>query len=234
MRIFFLIFVTTFFTFSSASDIIGSVERLNGVVKVKSTNSFKKSKVKVGFEIKAGDLITTSKNSSAVIKLADASTIVLDASSTVRFASATSIEQKDGKIYYKITSRDSIHALAVTTPFAIIGIKGTTFIINSADGDASVILKEGLIGVASIKEAFNLYRKSVEAEYNKFKDEQMSAFEKFKSEQNKYAEPIKTKAFDLKAGNRISFNEDRVNEDAFSKDDEVEFAHFKELMNLAN
>ncbi len=234
MRIFFLIFIATFFTFTYASDAIGSVEQLNGVVKVKSEDSFKKSKVKVGFKIKAGDLLSTSKNSSAVIKLRDDSTIVLDASSTVRFASALSLEQKDGKIYYKITSRDSQHALAVTTPFAIIGIKGTTFIINSADGDASVILKEGLIGVSSIKEEFNLYRKSVEAKYNKFIDEQMSEFEKFKNKQNKYAEPIKTKEFDLKEGNRISFNEERVNEDGWSKDDEAEFAYFKELMNLTN
>ncbi len=234
MRIFFLIFLTAFFTLSHAGDVIGSVEQLNGVVKVKSVDSFKKTKVKVGFEIKAGEMLITSKKSSAVIKLVDGSTIVLDASASISFASASSLEQKGGKVYYKITSRDSLHALAVSTPFAIIGIKGTTFIVNSTDGEASVILKEGLIGVASIKEEFNLYRKSVEAEYNKFKEEQMSEFEKFKNQQNKYADPIKTKEFDLKEGNRISFNENRVNEDAWSKDDEAEFAHFQELMNLTN
>ena len=97
-----MIFFSITSVYASAS--IGSVERVDGNVKVKSEGSFKKSKLKVGSELKKGDLITTSKKAVAVIKLLDGSTLVLDASSTLHFASANLAEQKEGKIFYKITS----------------------------------------------------------------------------------------------------------------------------------
>ncbi|NOR58348.1 MAG: iron dicitrate transport regulator FecR, partial [Sulfurimonas sp.] len=151
-------------TVASASATLGSVELSKGNVKVKSEGSFKKSKVTKGLEIKKGDLITTSKNANAVIKLLDGSTLVLDSSSTLHFASANMAEQETGKVYYKITSRDAKNALKVKTPFAIIGIKGTTFIVDSGE-KSSVKLKEGVVGIQSIKEEFELYRKTVQAEY---------------------------------------------------------------------
>lgn len=103
----------------SASTALGSVELAKGNVKVKSEGSFKKSKVKKGSEVKKGDLITTSKNASAIIKLLDGSTLVLDASSTLHFAAANMTEQKEGKVYYKITSRDAKNSLKVKTPLPL-------------------------------------------------------------------------------------------------------------------
>ena len=219
-------------TFVYANAVVGSIEKVDGSVKVKKEGSLKKSKVKIGTEIVAGDLLTTSKKSSAVIKLKDGSTIVLDVSSSVHFASATSAEQKTGKIYYKITSRDAANSLKVKTPFAIIGIKGTTFVVNASE-NASVTLKEGLIGVASVKEEFNLYRKKMEEEFNKFKSDMNAEFEKFKSKQSGYMAPVKTKSFDLKEGNRISFSGNKVHEDQWNKNDDAEFDHFEALINSA-
>ncbi len=224
ISIFMSIFTTIF-----ATIIIGNVEKIDGTVKVKSEGSIRKKRVRSGFEIKEGDLIITSRKASAVLKLVDGSTLVLDASSSILFNSVADASQVDGKIYYNITSRDAKNSLKVKTPFAIIGIKGTTFIVN-ATKNSSVTLKEGLIGVTSIKEEFELYRKAVQAEFNNYVSSQMSEFEKFKSQQNKYATPVKTKEFDLKAGNRISFNNKRVNEDAWSKDDDAEFTHFEALI----
>ena len=229
MKVFLLSIFIAFFTFANASAGVGSVLQLKGNVKVKSEGSLKKSKIKSGFEIKAGDLISTSRKSSAVIKLSDGSNVVLDASSSVHFGSGTSVDQKSGKIYYKITSRDARNSLKVKTPFAIIGIKGTTFVVNATE-NASVTLKEGLIGVASIKEEFNLYRKKMEEEFNKFKSDMNADFEKFKSAQSGYLPPVKTKSFDLKEGNRISFSGQKVHEDAWNKDDDAEFSHFEALM----
>ncbi|QSZ40865.1 iron dicitrate transport regulator FecR [Sulfurimonas aquatica] len=213
-----------------ASTIVGSVQKVSGIVKVKSTDSIKKSKIISGFEIKEGDLISTSRKASAVIALVDGSSIVLDASSSVHFKSAKNAEQTSGKVYYKITSRDAKNTLKVKTPFAIIGIKGTIFVVNASE-NGSVTLKEGLIGVTSIKEEFELYRKSVEAEFNSYLEDQMSEFEKFKNDQNKYAKPIKTKAFDLKQGNKVSFSDKKVHEDQWTKEDDAEFDHFESLIN---
>jgi co-chaperonin GroES (HSP10) len=215
-------------TVASASASLGSVELTKGNVKVKSEGSFKKSKVAKGLEVKKGDLITTSKNSNAVIKLLDGSTLVLDASSTLHFVSANMAEQETGKVYYKITSRDAKNALKVKTPFAIIGIKGTTFIVDSGK-KSSVKLQEGVIGIQSIKEEFELYRKAVQAEYNKYLSEQEAAYQKYLNEQNKGA-ALLTKEFDLQAGNTISFDGNKVDEKAWTKEDDAEFERFEKLM----
>jgi len=232
VKIFLISILISIFNLLNASAVIGLIQKVDGSVKVKSEGSFKKSRVKKGFEIKNGDLITTSRKSSAVLKLVDGSVLVLDSSSTIYFKTPRDAEQTEGKIYYKITSRDARNSLKIKTPFAIIGIKGTTFVVN-ATGKASVKLQEGLIGVSSIKEDFKLYRKSVMAEYNKYVSSQQSEFEKYKNRQKKGVAEI-TKEFDLHAGNTISFDANEVNEKSFSDDDKKEFLRFKKMMELNN
>jgi molybdopterin synthase catalytic subunit len=216
--------------FTVVSGSIGVVESFSGNVKVKNESSIKKNNVVKGLEIKSGDLITTSKSSNAVLKLNDGSNVILDELSSIFFGDTNSAEQKDGKIFYKITSRDAANSLKIKTPFAIIGIKGTTFVINSDKGNEGVALKEGLIGVESIKEQFALYRKEVLAQYNEYVSEQMSEFEKFKNV-GKKPEPEMTKQFDLKAGNVISFSGNEVKESGWSQNDDAEFEHFEKIMN---
>ncbi len=230
MKIFFISILLAVFSVLNASSVIGLVQKAEGNVKVKSEGSFKKSKVKTGLEIKSGDLLSTSKKATAVLKLVDGSIIVLDTSSSIHFKTPSDAEQTEGKIYYKITSRDAKNSLKIKTPFAIIGIKGTTFVVNAGE-NASVKLQEGLIGVTSIKEDFKLYRKAVQAEYDKYISEQQTAFEKYKSDLKKGNLEI-TKEFDLHAGNTISFSDNEVNEKAFSKDDDAEFERFKKMMEI--
>jgi len=153
----------------------------------------------------------------------------LDEKSSIHFTSVTDAEQKSGKIFYQITSRDSKNSLKVKTPFAIIGIKGTTFIVNATE-DASVTLKEGLIGIKSIKEEFNLYRQKIEEEFNNYTSKQESEFQKYKKAQNKYQEVQTTKEFDLAEGHKMSFSGKRANENGWTKNDDVEFEHFEKLL----
>ena len=213
-----------------SAEVIGAIKSVKGVVKSKGEDTFKKVKVKAGFDVNSGDLITTSRRGAVEIILKDGSTIILDASSTIHFGDKNSIEQEGGKIFYKITSRDAKNSLKIKTPFAIIGIKGTTFVIDGKK-DGSVSLKEGLIGVKSLQQEFELYREKVQQEFDNYISKQQSAFEQFKNAQNEYAIAESVKEFDLKAGNRISFNGQKVNENSFGQKDNDEFEHFKELMN---
>ena len=174
-------------------------------------------------------MIVTSKKASAVISLTDGSSIVLDESSSIHFISENYTEQNNGKIYYKIASKDDKNALKIKTPFAIIGIKGTTFIVNATE-ESSISLKEGLIGIKSIKEEFELYRKEVQKEFDDYVSEQEKEFEKYKDTYKKGVVEI-TKEFDLEAGNTISFSGKKVDENSWNKDDDAEFAHFEELIN---
>ncbi|MCW8838105.1 MAG: FecR family protein [Thiovulaceae bacterium] len=221
-----LIFILT--TSLNASAIVGSVSKVVGSVKVKNEGSFKKSKVKEKQKVREGDLITTSKKGRVVIKLVDGSDVVLDKSSSIHFSKNNSLEQKGGKIFYKISSRDAKNSLKIKTPFAIIGIKGTTFTINADNDNASVALKEGRIGVTSIEEEFALYRKEVLAKYNEYVTEQMKGFEKFKGVDK--PEPEITKEFDLEAGNVISFSKNVVEESAWDDKDDAEFDIYEKML----
>jgi hypothetical protein len=218
-----------FFGVTLMAQTLGSVKALGGIVKVTHEGSIKKEKIKQGYEVQEGDLISTNKKGFAQIVLSDNSTIVLDKSSAVTFGSAQEIAQAGGKVLYKITSRDAKNSLKVKTPFAIIGIKGTTFIVKSDKDDEGVLLKEGLVGVASIKEEFALYRKEVMAQFNNFKDTQMSEFEKFKNGMEE-PKPEITKEFDLAAGNSISFDGSKVEESGWNEKDDQEFAAFEAMI----
>ena len=230
MRSFLVYFFIVLFSIANANTnlVVGSVQLLKGSVKIKSENSFKKSKLSVGSELKSGDLITTSKKSTVVIKLVDNSTLVLEASSTLHFISSNLVEQKEGKIYYKITSRDAKNALKVKTPFAIIGIKGTTFIIKTAK-NSSVLLKEGVIGIKSIKEEFELYRKEVQKQFDDFMTQQEKAFQEYKEAQRPGFAEI-TSEFELQSGKTISFEGKKVKEKSWSEADDAEFEMFEKLM----
>lgn len=227
MKSIFITLILACFSILSASAVVGSVEKVDGSVKVKNEGSIKKSKLKVGQNIKEGDLVTTARNGKTVIKLVDGSNIVLDVSSSVHFAANNQVDQKGGKIFYNITTRDAKNSLKVKTPFAIIGIKGTTFVVNANEGKQSVALKEGKIGVASITEQFNLYRKEVLAQYNAYVNEQMAGFDKFRGIEK--PKPEVTKEFDLEAGNVISFDGNTVKESAWSDSDDSEFGDFESM-----
>ncbi|MDD5157565.1 FecR family protein [Sulfurimonas sp.] len=229
MRRFFISVLMVVFTTLSASSVVGTVVKVEGVVKVKGENSIKSGNIKLGAEIKKGDLLTSFKSSNAVLKLVDGSMLVLGVNSAILFATDSSVEQKSGKIYYKITSRDAGNSIKVKTPFAIIGIKGTTFMVDATE-NASVVLKEGLIGVTSIKEEFELYRKGVQKQFDDFVNQKEADFKKFKDEQTKGVAEI-TKEFDLQAGNSISFSKNVVNEKAISKENDEELAYFEQIIN---
>jgi len=241
MKFFILSFLISLFTYLQAIESIGTVISFKGNVKVKAKGSIKKQRVSKGNPIHAGDLFVSSKKSSVVLKLIDGSLIVLDELSSIYFNSIYNAQQLDGKILYKITSRNAKNSLKIKTPFAVIGIKGTTFIVSATKKDASVKLKEGHIGIASLNADFELYRKKVQKEFNDYKAKQDTAmqaqldnFENYKKGQEKYATMQKTKEFDLEAGNSISFNAQIAKEKSFSKDDNSAFAHFSQLIDEMN
>ena len=206
---------------------LGIVQKVDGIVKVKHKDSIKKMKVKQGYEIMPGDIISTFRHAHAVLKLADKSSVVLDERSVIAFDSALDWKQKSGKVYYKITSKDVKNKLKIKTNFAIIGIKGTTFVVGADTNDSYVALKEGLIGVASIKEEFQLYKKKVMSEYEAYVKQQQEGFEKFKKEQEEYVMTM-TKEFDLEAGHVVSFSGEKAIENPLQSKEE--FERFEQML----
>ena len=203
------------------ADSLGIVQKVSGIVKVKHKDSIKKEKVQVCYEIQKGDIITTYTNALAVLKLKDGSRVVLDARSTIRFDGEENLSQKGGKVFYKITSRKARNKLHIKTSFAIIGIKGTTFIVGAERNSSFVALKEGVVGIQSIKEQFELYKKKVLDEYEAFVRKQQQEFERFKRLQEDYIVE-QTAEFDLEAGKIVSFDGNKAIEDPLESEKEFE------------
>jgi hypothetical protein len=236
MRFIMFLILSAMFSFAMSADavaasakVVGTVDGLNGIVKISREGSVKKINVLKGTKIQKGDLVTTSSSATALLKLVDGSNVVLDKSSSILFANINQAEQKSGSVYYKITSRSANNSLDVKTPFAIIGIKGTTFIVNSDEGDKSIALKEGKIGIASMKEEFELYRKKVLEEFNNYKNQQEAAYQQYLRELAG-EKPQIVKEFDLNAGNKVSFNEKKVVESSFNNDTNASFNHFDDII----
>lgn len=228
MKLFLMLMIASFSYIYAG--VIGSVEELQGKVKVKVSNSIKKVNVEKGYELQEGDILSTYKDSYAKILLADNSLLVLDADSMVHFSSVSDLQQKCGRVYYKITSKKAKNSLKVKTDFAIIGIKGTTFIVKASE-DKEVLLQEGVVGINSIKEEFELYRKKINREFDDYKSKQMQGFQEYKSAYSGYEKVINTKSFDLQKQNKLRFDDNVVKEDSFEKDDYQEFKYFEKLIN---
>lgn len=232
MRFIIFMFLSTIFSmslFAAPASVVGEVDGLKGVAKISREGSVKKINVTKGTKILKGDMVTTTSTASALLKLIDGSKLVLDKSSSIYFENLNKAEQKSGSVYYKITSRTAGNSLDVKTPFAIIGIKGTTFIVNAEQEDSSIALKEGKIGISSMKEEFELYRKKVLEEFNNYKNEQQAAYEAYLRELAG-EKPELVKSFDLTAGNRVSFNDKKVVESSFDNDTNASFSHFENLV----
>jgi len=226
MRLFFISMILSFFSLLYAST-VAIVQKVEGIVKVKHQDSIKKIKLHNGMKIESGDIISTYRNAHLVLLLADQSKIVLGAKATIAFSSENHVAQKEGKVYYKITKRGKREKLQIKTDFAIIGIKGTTFIISAEEDDAYVSLKEGLIGIESQKKAFNLYKRKVMDEFERFKAAQEAGFQAYKQAYGEYVLEV-TKAFDLQAGNKVSFKPSAAVEQPL--DSKEEFQAFERLL----
>ena len=206
---------------------LGEVAALKGIVKLKTEKSIKKVKVDAGYTIEDGDMLITSKDSYAKLKMKDNSLIVLDKNSIIRFLSSSEVKQESGKIYYKITQKKVKNPLQVRTNFAIIGIKGTVFIVK-AEENKELLLQKGVVEISSIKEEFELYKQRVNEAFNKFKETQNKGFERYK--ESLYEQVKLTKSFDLYEMNKVEFDGNRVREESFSKSDRDEFEYFETLI----
>ncbi len=181
------------------------IVKLDGKAKILSKSDIKKHKATLGEALYAGDTLITYDETKVLLELPDCSNIILNASSEFSFRDTRNLKQLSGEVYYKIKTRQVSQGLKVQTPFSIMGIKGTEFIVDTK-GTGQIALNEGLVGIESLNADFELHKKKVMQAFEKFKSEQDAGFEAYKAEaEGKVVSYVK--AFDLEAGKVLNFSD---------------------------
>jgi len=186
---------------------VGVLIKKKGFVKIKSTNSIRKKSVNVGYKIKNGDTIYT-YNSLAVIKLNDNSIIKLDRFTIIKFLSEN-INQSKGRAYYHIIHQN-IKELAVSTPYTIVGVKGTIFVVSTLKNNNFVALKKGRVSLTAKKGKYAIH-KNIKDEFAQYKSEMIVGFNEYKKQLQKEFIEYK-KSFELESGKMATFEGKNVYE----------------------
>ena len=233
-KLFLLLFVTALYAFALP---LATINKVEGSVKVQHSGSIKKSKLKVGEMLAQGDTVLTYRSAKVVLTMQDKTKIVVNEYAKLQLLSADEFSQSGGKVFFKVTKRKGSKGLKVKTPFAIIGVKGTEFVVTDNKSSKSLALKEGLVGVDSpTDKKFALLDKdkldaavssggpaSEMAEFEKYKKDLMAEFTEY------------VNSFDLSPGKKLSFNGQNVTQSSMNEGDSEMFktfisdAEFKEV-----
>lgn len=212
------------FTASLQATTIGVIKKIEGKAKIQHQTSFKKKRLKAQQRVETGDTVLTYKDSKVVIELTDKTKIVLDSFAKLKLVSLDEYEQNGGKIFFKVTKRKGGKGLKVKTPFAIIGVKGTEFVVTDDNRSKALALNKGLVAVDSpdgkkfqhidedkVKGKMPATPKEVNAEFEAYKKEIYKEFSEYKS------------SFDLHPGKKLNFNGHQVFESSQNSDDQKMF-----------
>ncbi len=213
------------------------IVKIEGRVKVLPADSIKKHNALKDELLFKGDKLITYTDAKVLIELADSSKVVLNEKAELTLVDHENLDQASGEVYYKIKQRSGSQGLSVKTPFSIIGIKGTEFIVDTAQG-GEIALNEGLVGVASLHAEFELHKKKMMADYEAFKSKQMQEFEAYKAQANDEVVTY-VKTFDLQSNRLLRFGdasdceaacESKVDEHDFTDETKQRFAYYQEMI----
>ena len=169
---------------------------LNGTLKVKQT-------------------LKTRLNSEAGITFKDSTKVLVGPNSSLEVLDIKKLSVEGEKVLFKITKQSDLKGLVITTPTAIIGVKGTMFMINSDGKNQTIYLKEGEIEVKSPQGLFKNYLTSIEDEFNAYKADMEKEFAVYVEE------------FTMKGMTAISISGNEVHAKPYTKEIDAEFEAFK-------
>ena len=98
-----------------------------------------------------GDILVTEAESRCEITLADQSVIRMDQLGQIRFASAgdgdVKLETLRGDTWYNIKHNEARKEFKITSPTALVAIRGTTFRVNAGQKQSDVLVYKGTVDV---------------------------------------------------------------------------------------
>jgi hypothetical protein len=213
-----------------AADTIGHIIFIEGsiqVIKEGQVRPIKISSDQLPYALVQTDSVKCKRNSQAHLKLTDHSKIVITERSKLRFKGPQLHVVESGRVLFKIEKQKGIKGLQVATKSAIIGVKGTEFLVDNADDKQAILLNEGEIIVDSIDNDFKRTVKKELSEYDLFLKNTLSEFSDYQtSMQLEFTEYVKSVS--LTAGKAIQIDgNNNLTDISFTEADTSDF----ELLN---
>ena len=185
-----------------------------------------------GMKISQKTEIKTGEKQKIAIKTKQGDVLVAGQNASIKLVKPGFFSHFFGKIFYFISPR-KLNAVSVQTATATIGIRGTKFIIDTAEQDntkETVSLAEGQLSFDSNDdEYFKLYEQRELTEYDKYKREQRAEYEQFK--QQMVDEFVAYKAsINLDAGYALQFDGKKATRVALDPHANDEFNEFEQFI----
>ena len=182
----FLLAAVAVFPFTAAAQGGSRLVKVQGKVEIRDAKGKSLGAARVGTPLRTGETLQASANGTAAIKTAEGDLVVVSKDSAVRVKDERNVfEQLMGKVLYFFRStKQSERRVELQT--AILGIRGTEFLVDSAAEGSAIALKEGALDVDSKQDGFNVYRRNEADEFEAFKREQREGVERERKEFEQY------------------------------------------------
>jgi len=212
------------------------IVRVQGEVYVLNSAGEKRQPDKMQFLVKSNETVVTRKNSKAVLQFEDGAMSVLGQKSRLRVEKSGWLSQLGGRVYYvfrKVFGKQK--PKQVSTKFATIGIRGTTFIVDTNENSQQLALQEGKLNIESPGEGYEIYKTSEKEDFAAYKQQAKQKQQAMKGEFKQYKKNIAKefveykKSFDLNANRVISFKGNRVDESELDNDWNASFDEFADF-----
>jgi|GEM_PF-3080668 len=185
-----------------------------------------------GMTVTSDTRIETGNGQRIAIRTTDGDVLVANQNSVIKLEKPGFFSQLFGKIYYFITPTNKRN-VTVQTRAATIGIRGTKFVVDSAEGDdagQNVSLVEGELNFQSNDgEDFKLYHEREMTEFEKYKRERMAEYEAYKNHLMEEFVAYKS-SINLEAGFALRFDGKKVVRSPVNKDLDAEIAEFEQFL----
>lgn len=187
---------------------LARLEKVDGTVHVLAEDSIRKQAAEAGRKLGAGDQVMTLDDGRAVVAFRDDSRVALDADTKLRLKQEGAVDQSQGQAFYRVEER-SAQGFEVKTGFAVIGVKGTRFLVRDqgaqVEGGQAVAMREGQVGVEALKGEFELYKRKQRAAFERFKQRRRQEFEEYKERQREEFVGY-VRSFEVGEGRAVTFD----------------------------
>lgn len=204
---------------SETAEKVGAISSINGRVTLYDGVSPRGEKVEnTETPIFVKNRVATKSSSTAIINMIAEDKIALTENSMLTIEGINTYKPEEGKVVFSIKTRGQTAGLNIQLKTAVIGVKGTEFLIDTtADGEQDCYLKEGEVEVTPIEGQFKKYMEVQMDEYEAYVRKMAGEYDQYLKElEEQYVEYVDKIV--IKAGNAWSIRGNEVRKLEFTED----------------